>query len=61
MNPWTGLIGEAPKLASPKMRITTHCPDCNHPHKLERPIPRGEKVYLLCHGCETVFYTECPL
>lgn len=49
MNVWTGIIGER------TVRVFTVCPTCKREVRPERAVAYGERVDLICPGCESRF------
>jgi transposase-like protein len=56
-SPWAGLIA-GPPVVPKRWRVTCRCPDCDRRHVLERIIGAGERVHVVCHGCETTFWIQ---
>ena len=48
--------------SSPKgLRITVRCEECGRAHLLENGIrSAGDRVYLICHDCETPLRAVMP-
>lgn len=44
-----------------QMNVSITCEGCNRVHRLERTeFEAGEKVWLICHDCETPIYAIIP-
>ena len=40
------------------LSVVITCEECGHRQRLERRVARPERLWIVCHGCETPIYAD---